>query len=143
MAGVAGEQQTCGRGLAAQAELPANLAALFIALAQNLDAHLPTLVMDDANAQAERYAYVKLGGEMRRLAAALQGLARHLAEAGELPVARHDFLFEARVPHDARMLSQAIVGAFERYVGTQRSVAELLAARVTRDARMLEDMRGS
>ena len=40
-----GEQQTCGRGLAAQAELPAMLAALFIALAENLDA-LIALISD-------------------------------------------------------------------------------------------------
>jgi hypothetical protein len=126
------QQQTCGRGLAAQAELPANLAALFIAMAENLDAHLPTLVMDDPHAQGERHVYVKLGGEMRRMAASLQGLARHLSEQATLPAAKHDM---------DKMLSADILGAFERYVGTERSVAQLLAARVQRDAAMLEDMK--
>jgi hypothetical protein len=50
------QQQTCGKGLAENAVLPARLGAVTGALADVLEAHVKALDLDDENARAEHDA---------------------------------------------------------------------------------------
>jgi hypothetical protein len=53
------QPQTCGEGLAQNSPLPIKLGELAAAIAGNLEAHMPALDTDDANAAAEHRAYVE------------------------------------------------------------------------------------
>jgi hypothetical protein len=124
------EEWTCGKGLAAHARIPAKIAEFLESLADNLDAHVPTIDMSDSSGHAERAAYVRLSKEYRVLAAQLAGTAKHMDEYRDLPVARH---YEEELAHP-RLLE-----AFRRFVALETELAELLAASAEQDRQLLEE----
>jgi hypothetical protein len=57
------DQWTCGKGLAAHARVPAGIAEFLKSLAENLQAHMPTIDTSDPNGEAEWAAYGRLSKE--------------------------------------------------------------------------------
>lgn len=112
---------TCGKGLAAHSTLPAKLAELMDAVAENLERHMLTLDRSDANARLEYAAYAALIGEHRTIARLLGTTARHMASYQNLPMGRHD---------PQALNDPALVSAFERLVELERGLETVLRQRL-------------
>ena len=125
--------QTCGRGLAAHAPLPAALGRLTDAVADILDAHLPMLDVTDPYSAREEAAYVRLVEEHRRTAALLSATAERMAGYRDLPMGRH--------VDDAAAGAQ-MAERFARFVALEEELVALLEARLRQDRAMLDAMRG-
>ena len=67
------DQQTCGQGLAEHSALPAQLAEVTEAMADNLQVHMAALELDDEPARQEHAVYLRLVEEQRQAA----GRERH------------------------------------------------------------------
>jgi hypothetical protein len=127
------EQQTCGRGLAEHAALPARLAEVTEAMASNLQVHMQALELDDEPARQEHAVYLRLAEEQRQAAGRLRAVANEMAAAGDLPMGRHD----------AQTMSSPEVGdAFQRFVEAKQELLALLQGMVEQDRRMLAEMGG-
>jgi hypothetical protein len=116
---------TCGRGLAANASLPATLAALMAARADVLERHGKALDLSDANSRRERDAYVGLERAHRTVARELADLADAMAGCRDLPMGRHDQAAMAD-PNGQQE-------AFRRFVALERKLVELLTANLERE----------
>jgi hypothetical protein len=128
------EQQTCGRGLAEHAALPAQLAEVVEAMASNLQVHMQALELDDEAARQEHAVYLRLAEEQRQAAARLRAVAAEMADARDLPMGRHD----------TELLSSPEVGdALQRFVKAKQELLTRLQRMVEQDQRMLAEMGGS
>jgi hypothetical protein len=123
---------TCGEGLAANSILPAKLAEVVRGVEGNLEAHLPALDPDDADARREHEAYAELLDEHRRLADALEALAAKMAGYRDLPMGSHD---------TAAMTSPRVAEAFDRLMRAEADLAALLAERLPAHRELLATMR--
>ena len=123
---------TCGKGLAANATLPATVGALIAAMADVLDVHRQALDLTDENARPEHHAYATLVDELRSISGQLAACARHMADYRDLPMGRHD---------EQQMSGREAFAAFEEFVRTERMLLSLLTARVGEHEAMLEQMR--
>jgi hypothetical protein len=65
---MAQEEQTCGKGLAANAALPQRLSELIVALAGVLETHMKALDLTDENSRTEHDAYRRLAQQHRETA---------------------------------------------------------------------------
>ena len=127
------EEQTCGRGLAEHAVLPAQLAEVTEAMAGNLQVHMQALELDDEPAREEHAVYLRLAEEQRQTAGRLRAVAQEMAAARDLPMGRHD----------AQTMSSPEVGdAFLRFVKAKQELLALLQRMVEQDQRMLAEMGG-
>jgi hypothetical protein len=81
---------TCGQGLAEHSKLPAKLAELLAALAENLELHQRALDLTDPNSRAEHIAYQKLEHAFRKIATELGAAAKAMAGYRDLPMGKHD-----------------------------------------------------
>ena len=126
------QQQTCGKGLAENAVLPARLGAVTNALADVLEAHVKALDLDDDHAQLEHDAYTKLVDENRDAAARLRAVAERMAGYRDLPMGVHD---------DRAMTSPEPVGAFEAFIAMKEELRALLKEQDARDRQLLTQMR--
>jgi hypothetical protein len=124
------EAWTCGKGLAANAVLPAKLAALMAAMADLLDNHTRALSADDANSALERAAYERLVKDQRAIAASLVGLAAAMESYDGLPTAPHD----ESVLADQR--SRDVFGAF---IDAEAATAALLQEQIKEYRAMLSE----
>lgn len=115
------QQSTCGQGLAHHAVLPARLADVFAAIAENLEIHLTALDPNDAGAKPEHDAYVALSTGHRELESRLRALAVQMAGYRDLPMAAHDM---------AVMTSPNAAQAFELLMVQEEALAALLQVRV-------------
>jgi hypothetical protein len=122
------DQPTCGKGLAEHSVLPAKLAELEDALAENLELHQKTLDLSDENARKEFDAYVKLARKHRSIGAQLREAARQMAGYRDLPMGRHD---------ERALADRKVVEAFERFVKVEDELLGQLRAAVERDRQML------
>jgi uncharacterized protein YndB with AHSA1/START domain len=120
--------ETCGRGLAERSAVPAKLAALSAAMADNLETHQRTLDLTDSSARAESEAYESVASALRNAAAQLQMTADRMVGYKELPVARHDA--------DA-MSSPEIRAAFARLIEREHDLSALLNTLIEQDRAML------
>ena len=127
------EQQTCGRGLAEHSALPARLADVTDAMADNLQVHMQALELDDEAARQEHAVYLRLAEEYRQLAARLHAVAGEMAAARDLPMGRHD--------HQT-LTSPEVGEAFQRFVRARQELLALLQQMVEQDQRMLAEMGG-
>jgi hypothetical protein len=127
------EQQTCGRGLAEHAALPARLAEVTEAMASNLQVHMAALELDDEPARQEHAVYLRLAEEQRQAAARLRAVASEMAGARDLPMGRHD---------TQTMTSPEVGDAFHRFVTAKQDLLDLLQGMVEQDRRMLAEMGG-
>jgi hypothetical protein len=125
------EQPTCGQGLAENAPLPAKLAELTASLAENLEAHLRTLDLDDEDARREHEVYQELARRHRDAAARLAAAAEQMAAQRDLPMGRHD---------PAALASPEVAGAFRRFVDRKQELLALLQRQLDQDRRMLAGM---
>jgi hypothetical protein len=126
------EEQTCGRGLAEHSVLPAQLAEVTDALADNLMAHMQALELDDEAARQEHAVYLRLAEEQRQAAARLRAVAGEMAAARDLPMGRHDA---------QTMSSPEVADAFRRFVEARQELLAVLQRMAEQDQRMLAEMR--
>jgi hypothetical protein len=123
------EQQTCGTGLAASAVLPETLGQVASAMADVLQAHLPTLDQSDVNSRREHAAYESLIRGLRQASDQLAATAKEMVGYRDLPEGRHDM--EA-------MAGQ--VEPFRHFVEQKRNLLALLQDMDKEDQAMLEEM---
>jgi hypothetical protein len=128
------DEQTCGRGLAEHAELPARLAEVTEAMADNLQVHMAALELDDEPARQEHAVYLRLVEEQRQTAGRLRAVAGEMAAARDLPMGRHD---------EQAMTSPEVGDAFQRFVKAKRELLALLERMVEQDQRMLAETGGA
>lgn len=126
------EQQTCGKGLAENSSLPANLGQLTSALVEVLEAHQAALDITDEHARRELDAYVKLAQEFRAISSDLHTVAEHMAEYRDLPMGRHDMQV---------MSAPKAVDAFAKFVRIEQELMGQLRHAVARDQSMLAALR--
>jgi hypothetical protein len=128
------DEMTCGKGLALHAELPTRFAELLMALADNLELHLPTLDMVDPSAQREHAAYLHLATQYRDIGRRLQTTAREMDEYRDLPMGRH---------YEGALLGSQMINAFEDFVDIERELRSCLRQAVERDELRLGQMRAA
>jgi hypothetical protein len=124
---------TCGQGLAEHSVLPDKLSDLMTSMAETLEVHRTALDLSDEAARPEDDAYRDLAEHQRAAAAELRAVAGEMAGHLDLPMGRH---------HIERLTSPEAVGAFERFVATERDLLGLLEQSVARHEAMLGAMRG-
>jgi hypothetical protein len=112
------DQLTCGKGLAASADLPAGLAALMMTMADVLDEHTRALDPSDASAARELHAYRAIIVAQRNAAAQLDSAAGLMRAERDLPPALHD---------RAVMRGRAAADALDRYRAAAAGMRRLLA----------------
>jgi hypothetical protein len=127
------EEHTCGQGLAENSALPAQLAEVTEAMADNLMAHMQALELDDEPARQEHAVYLRLCEEQRQAAARLRAVAGEMAAARELPMGRHDA---------QTMTSPEVAHAFQRFVKAKQELLALLQRTAEQDQRLLAQMQG-
>jgi hypothetical protein len=127
------EQQTCGRGLAEHSALPAQLAEVTEAMAENLRVHMQALELDDEPAREEHAVYLRLVEEQRQAAGRLRAVASEMAAAGDLPMGRHD---------EEAMTSPEVGVAFNRFVKAKQELLVLLQRMAEQDQQLLTQMNG-
>lgn len=126
------DQPTCGKGLSANASLPATVGELMAAMAGVLDVHQRALDLTDEHARPEHHAYVTLVLELRAIAAQLGATAERMTGYADLPMGRHD---------DAAMAGPEAIFAFDRLVKAEGTLHRHLGALVGDHAAMLDEMR--
>jgi hypothetical protein len=127
------EQQTCGRGLAEHSELPARLAEVVEAMADNLRVHMQALELDDEPAREEHAVYLRLAEEQRQVAGRLRAIAGEMAAARDLPMGRHD---------PQTLASPEVADAFRQFVAAKRELGATLGRMAEEDRRLLAAMDG-
>jgi hypothetical protein len=128
------EEQTCGQGLAENSVLPAQLAEVTEAMADNLQVHMQALELDDPSARQEHAVYLRLVEEQRQTAGRLRAVAGEMAAARDLPMGRHDA---------QTMTSPEVAHAFQHLVTAKQELLALLQRTADQDRRMLAAMGGA
>jgi hypothetical protein len=123
------DQPTCGKGLAANAVLPARFAELLAARAEVLERHMQAIDPTDPNGQEELDAYAALALAHRASAAELAKLAQQMAGYRDLPMARHDMTVMTN--------PEGQMEAFRRFVAIEREVVALLQAKLEEEQKLL------
>jgi hypothetical protein len=123
------DQPTCGKGLAANAVLPAKLAELTGATAEVLERHMKALDLTDPAGREEFDAYTALVRAHRTIAGQLASLAQQMAGYRDLPMGRHDEAVMAGPEGQAE--------AFQRFVTIERELLALLSAKVEEEVQLL------
>jgi hypothetical protein len=127
------EPQTCGRGLAENSALPAQLARVIETMADNLHVHMQALELDDEPAREEHAVYLHLVEEQRQAAGRLRAVAAEMAGARDLPMGRHD---------EQTMGSPEVGDAFRRFVEAKQELLVLLQRMAEQDRQLLAQMNG-
>lgn len=125
------DQPTCGKGLAANATLPASIGRLLGAMADVLDNHQKALDPSDENARLEHTAYATLVRELSSIAEQLAATAVQMNSFRDLPMGQHD---------EEKMASREAADVFTRFVRYERELLDLIGRRVEEHEAMLEDM---
>jgi hypothetical protein len=125
------EQQTCGKGVAENSALPAQLADVVEAMAGNLQVHMAALELDDEPAREEHAVYLRLVEEQRQAAGRLRAVAGEMAAARDLPMGRHD---------SETMRSPEVGDAFRRYLEAKQELLTLLQRMADQDQQLLAQM---
>jgi hypothetical protein len=125
------DQQTCGRGLAENSVLPAQLAGVIEAMADNLRVHLGALELDDEPAREEHAVYLRLAEEQRQAAGRLRAIAGEMAAARDLPMGRHDL---------QTLSSPEVADAFRHFVSAKQELAATLQRMTEGDQQLLAAM---
>jgi hypothetical protein len=117
---VADDPQTCGKGLAANATLPAKLAELLSAQAEVLERHMKALDSTQADAQQELEAYAALVSAFRASSSQLSAIADQMASYRDLPMPSHDPRIMAD-PHGQ-------MEAYAKFLAIKRELIALLGS---------------
>jgi hypothetical protein len=125
------DQPTCGKGMAANAELPRRLGDLLGALAEVLEIHMQALDLTDKSSAKENEEYRELAKQFRTTTAQLHGAAAQMTAMRDLPMGRHDFkAMSGPKPREA----------FEHFVSHEQELVTMLQERLPRDREMLAQM---
>ena len=127
------EEQTCGKGVAANAVTPASMGRVLEATAAVLENHIRALSADDPNGRLEIEAYERLVREHRAAANGLAALAEIMRSYRDLPLAPHDI---------APLMDAASVDTLAAIVEAQWDLGELMQQRADEYGAMLKQMRG-
>ncbi len=119
---------TCGKGLAEHSVLPARMAEVLTALADNLATHMTALDLTDANARKEYDAYNRLERSYRSIGSRLQTTAQQMAGYRDLPMGRHD---------EKAMSDLKILATFERYVKLEEELVAVSQESLRKDRQWL------
>jgi hypothetical protein len=122
---------TCGKGLAANAGIPSRMADFLSSLADNLEAHLPTIDQNDPHGMVEHDAYLQLIHTHREIATQLHAAAALMAAHRDLPMAPH---------REEAFADPRIVKAFREYVRIEGDLADLLDNALKGDRARLNEM---
>jgi hypothetical protein len=122
------EQPTCGQGLAEHAVLPAALANLTAALADNLEVHMHALDLSDPAARAEHDVWADLVARQRRITAQLRDTGAEMGGHADLPMGRHD---------PEALAAPLTRDALERLIAAERDLVEVLRERIARHEALL------
>ena len=128
---ITSDQPTCGKGLAENSVLPAQVGKLIAAMAENLEAHMKALDLADKNSAAEFAAYDKLVKELKQAALELHITANQMAGYRDLPMGRHV---------DQEMMHPRVHDSFERFLHEKRELLSLLQQTAERDNAILDTM---
>jgi DNA mismatch repair ATPase MutS len=128
---IAQEKPSCGKGLADHAPLPAKLAGVMAAMAENLEIHMKALDLQDKNSRLEYEAYRQLVQQHRDLAERLMSTAEQMAGYRALPMGKHD---------EKAMSGPTVVDAFERLVELEQELLTLVRTRVDQHQKILDKM---
>lgn len=123
------DEPTCGKGIAAAADLPDQLGRLLAARAEVLERHTRALDVTDANGRREHEAYMDLVGRHRAIAADLEALAEQMRGYRDLPMAEHNM--------EVMMDPNGQGAAFREFVELERALAGFLTESVKEDEQML------
>lgn len=126
------EQPTCGKGLAENSVLPAQVSHLIAAMAENLAVHMKALDLTDPNSQAEYSAYENLVQKLRQAAVELQWTANEMSGYRDLPMGTHDQI---------AMTQPEVRNVFEKFVAHKQALLTLLQQTAERDHQLLDMMR--
>ena len=128
------DQPTCGKGMAANAELPKRLGDLAGALAEVLEIHMQALDLSDENSAKENEEYREVAKHLRTTTAQLHAAASQMTAMRGLPMGRHDFkAMSGPKPREA----------FEHFVSVEQELVTMLQQRVASDREMLVQMGGA
>jgi hypothetical protein len=100
-------------------------------VADNLSAHLPALVSDDADAQREKRVYEQLVARHREVSAALRAIGTEMATQQNLPMGEHDV---------SAMSTSDVSEALERMVRAEEELLTHLRRQLTEHQAMLDDI---
>jgi hypothetical protein len=128
------DQPTCGKGMAANAELPKRLGDLAGALAEVLEIHMQALDLSDEHSAKENEEYREVAKHLRTTAVQLHAAAAQMTAMRGLPMGRHDF---------KAMSGEKPRAAFEQFVSLEQELVTMLQQRVPRDREMLVQMGGA
>ena len=123
------DRPTCGKGVAANAVVPAKLAELMAARAEVLERHTKALDPADPPAREELDAYTKLVQGHRRVGDELAALARQMASYHDLPMGRHDLAVMSDPSGQA--------AAFRSFVQIERELLVLLQSTLEEEDKLL------
>ena len=126
------EQTTCGKGLAENSVLPAQLGKVIAAMAENLETHMRALDLTDQDSSREFDAYKKLVEELKQSALQLHVTANQMAGYRDLPMSRHD---------EKAMGHPRVRKVFERFLNEKQELLSLLERTTERDNQILDAMR--
>ena len=110
-------QPTCGEGLAEHSVVPAKLSEFVAAIADNLEAHMRALDLNDESSREEFEVYVKIAQQHREIEGQLRETAELMAGQRGLPMGRHD---------PAAMADPSVIAAFEKLVRVETELVELM-----------------
>ena len=110
-------QPTCGQGLAEHSVVPAKLSELVSAMADNLEAHMRSLDLNDQSSREEFEVYVKIAQQHREIEGQLRETAEFMAGQRGLPMGRHD---------PAAMADPSVIAAFEKLVRVEVELVDLM-----------------
>jgi hypothetical protein len=122
---------TCGKGLAANSQLPAQLAELATGLSDVLEHHMTALDQSQESGMAEYAAYESLVRQYRDISERLVKAAEEMKSDRDLPMAEHDMEV---------MTSAKSRDVFARYIEIKRQLSEMLKNEVEQDEHMLDQM---
>jgi hypothetical protein len=125
------DQPTCGKGLAENSILPAQISKLIAAMAKNLEVHMKALDLTDENSSAEFDAYEQLVKQLQQTALQLQLTANQMAGYRDLPMGRHN---------QKEMTHPRVREAFENFLMHKRELLSLLQQTAERDNQLLDMM---
>ena len=97
--------------------MPAKLSELVSAIADNLEAHMRALDLNDESSREEFEVYVKIAQQHREIEGQLRETAELMAGQRALPMGRHD---------PAAMADPSVIAAFQKLVRVETELVELM-----------------
>lgn len=125
------EQPTCGKGLAANSVFLARFSEVITSMAENLELHMETLDLNDANARLEYKVYQNLASEHRDIASRLMATAKEMYSCYDLPMGKHD---------ESKLSNPEIGDAFKKFTSLEVELIALLQKHMKTDKKILAEI---